>query len=812
MPRATTDGKFLSLGGRPFRVRGATYGSFRPRLDGELFPETWQVKRDLADMAEAGLNTVRTYTLPPEDVLEVAEELGLRLIVGLHYEDWRYEAEPGRRAHRRVLEAGRRAVADAMERLAGRESVLAVAVGNEVPGDVIRVHGIPQVERTLAALVEEVHAADPGMLATYVNFPTTEYLEVGGQDLFCFNVFLEEPERLRAYVRRLQIVSGDLPLVITELGLAADVHGEEAQAESLEWQLREVDEAGCAGATVFSWTDEWGVDGRPVDGWGFGLTDSERRPKPALEMVSRWTSRGVRDLRESWPRISVVVCAYNEERHIEDCLESLMACDYPGFEVIVCDDGSTDRTAEIARRHPFRVLELEHAGLSAARNAGVAAASGEVVAFLDADAACHPEWPYHLALSLESESVVATGGPNLPDRGAGLVERAVAASPGGPVEVLLSDDRAEHVPGCNMAYRKEALEAIGGFDEVYTSAGDDVDVCWKLRDRGWEIAFSATARIRHHRRDTVRGYLRQQRGYGRSERLVAARHPWRFNRLGQARWKGFIYGGLRAPRRWLRPVIYHGPMGTAPYQGVVRRRSEEAMGWAGALLPLAVPVALLGALSFLSLWWLAGPAVALLAVLGYGAAAAVGARPARHEPHPVRFRLLVGLMSAIQPFVRTLGRLTGPRAVGRAGPRSRSTGAAATDVQTTSRAMAPEWAGDRERLLRHFQRELEGRRCRVRRGGSYDEWDLEAVVGPFWRARIASAVLWGWTPSWRVVMRPRLQLLPTLAAASLVAAFRPWIGLGLAGVLLLALVIEAGWLRHQVRSGIAATTRGDDHE
>jgi glycosyltransferase involved in cell wall biosynthesis len=751
--RVAPDGKHLSVSGDLFRVRGVTYGSFAPRLDGYPFPDPTQIKRDLMDMARVGLNTVRTYAPPPDDLLEMAEELELRVIAGIHFEDWRYEAEPGRRARRRVREAGRRGVAEAMARLGGRSVILAVAVGNEVPGDIVRVHGIGAVEESLSELVADVHAADPGMPATYVSFPTTEYLEVEGQDLACFNVFLEERDKLRAYLRRLQVRARDVPLILTELGLAEAIHGPDAQAESLSWQLEEVDRAGLAGATVFSWTDEWSVDGKPVEGWGFGITDAERRPKPALEVVSRWAGSATRDLSGRWPSVSVVVCAYNEERHLEDCLDSLERCAYPDLEVIVCDDGSTDRTLEIARRYPFRVLELPHSGLSAARNAGTHAATGEVVAFLDADAACHPEWPYHLALSLEEENVMATGGPNLPDPAAGLVERAVAASPGGPVEVLVSDDRAEHVPGCNMAYRKEALEAVGGFDPVFTSAGDDVDVCWKLLDRGWEIAFAPAAQVHHHRRDSVRGYLRQQRGYGRSERMVAARHPWRYNRLGQARWKGFIYGGLRAPR-WLRPVVYHGPAGTAPYQGVVRHRWEPLLGWIGALLPLAAPVALLGALAPLSLWWLVAPAVAAASVAAYGTAASVTARPARDEPRPIRFRLLVGMLHAAQPFVRAWGRLTGPRAR-RARPRS------------------PEWTGDRVAWLGVLRRELEARGWQVRVPGAHEAWDLEAVRGPLWRARINVAVVWGWEPLSRTSLSPRAPLLVGVATPVALAALAP---------------------------------------
>src|SRR4051812_21899817 len=108
--RVVVDGKHLSLGGRPFRIKGVTYGSFLPRLDGEPFPERARVKEDFRAIAEAGLNTVRTYELPPVDVLEIADEFELRVLVGLHYHDWRMEPTPGRAARRRIRDAGRRAV------------------------------------------------------------------------------------------------------------------------------------------------------------------------------------------------------------------------------------------------------------------------------------------------------------------------------------------------------------------------------------------------------------------------------------------------------------------------------------------------------------------------------------------------------------------------------------------------------------------------------------------------------------------------------------------------------------------------------
>jgi len=734
------------------------------------------VARDLEAMAALGLNTVRTYALPPPDLLDTAAALGMRVLVGLDYHDWRMEPTPGRAAHRRIRAAGLAVAGQALERCAERPEVLAISVGNEVPADLVRVHGIGAVQDTLSALVAEIHAGDPGMLVTYTNFPTTEYLRVDGVDLATFNVFLEEPDTLGSYLRHLQLVAGSRPLLITELGLPGAVHGEARQAEVLDWQLRRVDETGCAGATVFAWTDEWGVGGQPVTGWGFGIFDEQRVPKPAARSVSRWASHSLEDLRQSWPSVTVVVCAYNEQRTIAECLASLARCQYPNLEVIVCDDGSTDRTREIARTFPFRILALDHGGLSRARNAGTEAATGEIVAFLDADAACDPSWPYHMALSLEDPRIAATGGPNLPVAGAGLVERAVALSPGSPTEVLTGDDRAEHVAGCNMAFRRECIQEIGCFDPVYTAAGDDVDVCWKLLDEGYEIGFSATAQVFHHRRGTVRGYLRQQRGYGRAEKLLSGAHPHRFNRLGQPQWSGAIYGGVDLLPRWLRPVVYHGHQGQAPFQPISRHRGATAMMWGTVLLPLAVPLLVGGAVAALaSPRYLLVPAAVAALLVVFAAAVARSVNVPRDEPRPHALRALVAFLHVAQPLARTWGRL---RARPHRVPHLR-----------------PTWTGDRAGWLRNLERELPAAGYAVRVGGQHDRWDLEVSIGLLLRGRITIGVAWSWVPHLRIQQRPAPTAVLVPPAMALLALVAPVVTLLLLGLVAWELIYEHWRLR-----------------
>ena len=213
------------------------------------------------------------------------------------------------------------------------------------------------------------------------------------------------------------------------------------------------------------------------------------------------------------PLVSIVVPVYNGARFLAECLDSLLAQDYPAVEVIVVDDGSRDGTRAIAERYPhFRLITHENRGLSAARNDGIQAARGDVVAFTDADCAVDPDWLTYLVARLCAGRFAGVGGPNIPPREPHWVAEAVARSPGGPTHVLLSDWEAEHVPGCNMAFWRSRLLEVGLFDPIFRSAGDDVDICWRLQNAGCVIAFAASALVWHRRRHSVHAYLTQQAG------------------------------------------------------------------------------------------------------------------------------------------------------------------------------------------------------------------------------------------------------------------------------------------------------------
>ena len=737
--RPRVRGKFLFAGDDKLYVRGVTYGAFRPDPAGREYWRPDVIERDFALMAASGLNAVRIpHTMPPRSLLDAASRHGLRVMVGLSAEQ-----------HIGYLIDRKKSMSEieTMIRMAAREcaghpALLCYGLGNEIPAPVVRWLGRRPVERYLRRLYGALKAEDPEGLVTYVNYPTTEYLQLPFLDLVCFNVYLEERERLEAYLARLQNVAGDRPLLMSELGLDSLRNGEEAQARALDWQVRTTLAAGCAGAFVFAWTDEWFRGGAEVDDWCFGLTRRDRRPKPALAAVARAFREGPAPLDRAWPSFSVIVCTHNGARTLRDTLAGLQRLEYPDFEVIVVDDGSTDATPAIVEEYGWRRIRTDHRGLAAARNAGAEAATGEIVAYIDDDAYPDPHWLNYLATTFMTTRHAGVGGPNLPPAGDGPIAECIANAPGGPVHVLLSDREAEHIPGCNMAFRAECLRAIGGFDPRFRAAGDDVDVCWRLRDRGWSLGFSAAAVVWHHRRNSVRTYWRQQRGYGHAEALLAAKWPEKYNGLGHVTWAGRLYGKGLAQVGSRRSRVYHGVWGSAPYQ-FLYQGTPSGLASLTAMPEWHLVILGLGVLSALGAFWppllfalplfaLAALAPVLSGVLGAARASFPG--PPRRPASRFALRLLTGWLHVIQPLARLIGRLQH----GLTPWRWRAAPAAALPIPGRCAVWSELWLDPDERL-RRLEASLRAAGAAVRRGQDYDRWDLEVAGGALGTARVLIA-------------------------------------------------------------------------
>jgi GT2 family glycosyltransferase len=738
-------GKSLSVDGRAFYVRGISYGAFRPDADKNEYTDLQMIDRDFAQMRSAGINTVRIpHTTPPEALLDIAQRHGHRVIVGLSAEQY-----VGYLVDRTQAPDVERLIREKVSSVAGHPALLCYALGNEIRAPLVRWLGPRRIERYLHRLFKTVKAEDPEALVTYVNYPTTEYLSLPFLDFVSFNVYLESSDRLRAYLSRLHNVAGNRPLLLTELGLDSCRHGLERQAGVLDEQIRLAFAEGCCGTIVFSWTDEWYRAGEDVLDWEFGLTDVARRPKPAFEAVRRAYADAPFSLFVPWPTISVVVCTYNGGHTIRECLEGLRRLDYPEYEIIVVDDGSTDETPSIVSAYAeIRLIRTENRGLSAARNTGLSAAQGQIIAYIDDDAYPDADWLRYLAHSFVTDDHAAVGGPNLAPPSDGTIAGCVASSPGGPAHVLIDDRRAEHIPGCNMSFRRDRLQEIGGFDPQFRSAGDDVDVCWRVLDRGWTIGFNPAAVVWHHRRNSVREYWKQQRGYGRAEALLEAKWPQKYNAAGHLAWAGRVYGpaGGALARVLGRTRIYYGASGTAPFQTVCEPDPRLML----ALLQMPewyLILAGVAGLFALGAAWppllLAGP-VLTFAIGATIIDACVSACVARHDlartgvrPRPTTIAITAGL-HLIQPLARLIGRLQHGLTPWRLRPAG---GARLSPAWPRSSAILRRgpWRGP-ERELAELEAALRCSGAVIRRGGPYDRWDLHVYGGLFGGARAAIAV------------------------------------------------------------------------
>jgi hypothetical protein len=309
--------------------------------------------------------------------------------------------------------------------------------------------------------------------------------------------------------------------------------------------------------------------------------------------------------------------------------------------------------------------------------------------------------------------------------------------------VLLSDREAEHIPGCNMAFRRSRLEEIGGFDNQFRVAGDDVDICWRLRDAGWTLGFSPGAMVWHRPRGSIRRFLRQQFEYGKAEALLERKWPERYNRLGHLAWAGDVYGGATGTiaHRW---KVYYGTWGTGLFQSASQDRPGlmatlplmpewylvtlalalcTALGAFWPRLLLAIPLLLLS---------IGGPIVQ--AVRG-GARASFRSSPVSRVRRLGR-RAIVDFLYLVQPMARLYGRLRHGLT-----PWRRRTGIGKMTVpwRRTRLVWTERWHLPADRLgalESWFQDGFQN----VRRGSPYDRWDLQVRGGPLGAARLRVGV------------------------------------------------------------------------
>ena len=726
--------KFFLEGDEKFFVKGVTYGPFKPDSEGNYLGRPEQVDADLALMHQIGLNVVRIYHPPPRWFLDLCAAAEMRVLVTL---PWAKHIEFLR--ERSIRKEIAKTVRLAVSAHAGHPALFGYLVGNEISSTMVRWLGARRVTEFIEELIRIGRGMDPNVLFSYATYPPTEYLLPQNVDFSCFNVYLHNQRDFERYLLRLQNLTEERPLILGEFGLDTIRHSQDEQAEMLSWHVDSVVKCGLAGTIFFTWTDEWFTGGQEVSDWAFGIVTREREPKKAFfalqEKLGQENSALPHRRLPRAPFVSIIVCSYNGGRTLAACLNSLSKLNYSDYEIILVDDGSADDTRDIAEQFPHvRYIYQENHGLSHARNTGAAAAKGEVFAYTDSDCMADADWLYYLIGTLVSGDYAGVGGPNATPPARNWIQACVAAAPGGPSHVLLTDTVAEHIPGCNMAFYRWAFENIGGFDVEYHKAGDDVDFCWRLQQAGCVIAFSPTAIVWHHRRFTLRAFLKQQDGYGEAESLLRFKHLIFFGPTGTAKWRGQIYGTPRFTWFINRPVIYHGIFGEGFFQSIYPTPQSEVAAYLSSIEWFALTIFLFGLGIFL-------PALRIVPYLMLGGTLCVALSYMVRAPIEPKFdtvhaRLLVMFLALAQPLVRGWSRYftwlhfkRTPRSVIRA--HEQLPNGTRIFGGLSRRVFWSEEGRDRHYLLGAMFQLLEEEGWRYSTDTGWNEWDIQ-IYGNFW--------------------------------------------------------------------------------
>lgn len=229
------------------------------------------------------------------------------------------------------------------------------------------------------------------------------------------------------------------------------------------------------------------------------------------------------------PPVSIVVTVRNEREAIGACLDALADLEYPAYEVILVDDGSTDGTREAARTHRLadadclRLVEVgspsEPLGIGASRNKGVDAARHDVVAFTDADCRPRPNWLSVLVPCLAAHDVV--GGRVRPagSEPVDAYEDINSSLDMGEYAARVDPDGATpYLPTANLLARRSVLDRVP-FPE--RNVAEDVDVCWRAVERGYDVVYEPAGVVEHEYRDDLSAFAGRRSDYGASEALLA---------------------------------------------------------------------------------------------------------------------------------------------------------------------------------------------------------------------------------------------------------------------------------------------------
>ena len=230
------------------------------------------------------------------------------------------------------------------------------------------------------------------------------------------------------------------------------------------------------------------------------------------------------------PLITIIVPVRNEEKTIKKCLQSLKSLNYPNYEVIVVNDGSTDGTEKILKQFDtIAVLNTEGVGPSMARNLAIEKAKGEYLAFTDGDCLIDKEWLNQLLTYFTDPNVMGVGGDQLcPEDETPFGKdvhdflKLIAFSS----DYLKTEKEVvtiRHNPTCNMMYRREAFQEMGGFQRDLWPC-EDLEFDYRLTRSGYRLIYNPSAVVYHYRPENLKRFGQMHFRYGRAHAKLVLRY------------------------------------------------------------------------------------------------------------------------------------------------------------------------------------------------------------------------------------------------------------------------------------------------
>lgn len=240
--------------------------------------------------------------------------------------------------------------------------------------------------------------------------------------------------------------------------------------------------------------------------------------------------------KEEFLFVSVIIPAYNEEKRISNAIDVLLRQTYPKdkMEIIVVDDCSTDKTCEIVSRYSVKLIRHHrNMGPSATRNTGAKEATGEILAFTDADDKADKSWLTNIVKHYKKRNVGCVVGSSHIIYGDRNWQQKILAE----LFICLRGDNvvkniynskgrmgSNKSIGTNITFRRDIFKEMKGYEENLL-AGEEQDIIWRVEKAGYKIAFEPNAVVYVTPKDSFKEYIKRAYLYSRSSAIVYFKHP-----------------------------------------------------------------------------------------------------------------------------------------------------------------------------------------------------------------------------------------------------------------------------------------------